>query len=260
MRGGVYDAHCHVFTDKSLVVTNNSMAEVRNIEADLQKVESILGHTFNDKAHLRSAITHRSYLNEHREADWDHNERLEFLGDAVLELVVTHFLFEKYPEKPEGELTAVRAALVNTVSLSAASEALQINDYLLLSKGESKDTGRARSYILANAFEAFVGAMYMDAGYDAAKTFIANNLFAKTENIVEKRLWQDPKSRFQELAQEHNSVTPVYDTLASEGPDHDRVFTIGVFLNKVKVAEGSGRSKQEAEQAAAEAAIVAKGW
>lgn len=236
------------------------MKEERNISADVAAVEQIIGHTFADKTLITSAITHRSYLNEHREANWDHNERLEFLGDAVLELVVTHFLFEKYPEKPEGELTAVRAALVNTVSLSAASEKLGINDYLLLSKGESKDTGRARAYILANAFEAFVGAMYMDAGYDVAQQFIADNLFAKTEEIVEKRLWQDPKSRFQELAQEHQSVTPTYQTVASEGPDHDRTFTIGVFLAKEKVAEGVGRSKQEAEQAAAEAAIAAKDW
>src|SRR6056297_2588184 len=223
-------------------------------------VEQILQVTFTDATVLLSAVTHRSYLNEHREANWDHNERLEFLGDAVLELVVTSFLFEKYPEKPEGELTAVRAALVNTVSLAQASEKLGVNDYLLMSKGESKDTGRARAYILANAFEAFVGALYLDAGYDRAAQFIGENLFAKTEQIVEKRLWQDPKSRFQELAQEHSSITPTYETLHTDGPDHDRTFTIGVFLKREKVAEGTGRSKQEAEQAAAEAAILAKGW
>lgn len=234
--------------------------ENRDIAADVIAVEKIINHTFADKTLITSAITHRSYLNEHREANWDHNERLEFLGDAVLELVVTHFLFEKYPEKPEGELTAVRAALVNTVSLSAASEKLGVNDYLLLSKGESKDTGRARAYILANAFEAFVGALYMDAGYDVAQRFIADNLFAKTDEIVEKRLWQDPKSRFQELAQEHYSVTPTYTTLESTGPDHDRTFKIGVFLKQDLVAEGVGRSKQEAEQAAAEAAVAVKGW
>ncbi len=223
-------------------------------------VEQILQHSFADKHFITSAITHRSYLNEHREANWEHNERLEFLGDAVLELVVTRFLYDKYPEKPEGELTAVRAALVNTVSLSEASEKLGVNPYLLMSKGESKDTGRARAYILANAFEAFVGALYLDAGYDRAAQFIGENLFAKTEQIVEKRLWQDPKSRFQELAQEHSSITPTYETLHTDGPDHDRTFTIGVFLKREKVAEGTGRSKQEAEQAAAEAAILAKGW
>lgn len=223
-------------------------------------VERILQHDFADTSLITSAITHRSYLNEHREANWEHNERLEFLGDAVLELVVTRFLFDKYPEKPEGELTAVRAALVNTISLSAASEQLGVNEYLLMSKGESKDTGRARAYILANAFEAFVGALYLDAGYERAQQFIAEALFAKTDDIVAKRLWQDSKSRFQELAQEHCSVTPTYDTLHTDGPDHDRSFTIGVFLKKEKVAEGTGRSKQEAEQAAAEAGMAAKGW
>jgi ribonuclease-3 len=174
--------------------------------------------------------------------------------------VVTDFLFAKYPEKPEGELTAIRAALVNTVSLAAASERLGVNDYLLMSKGEAKDVGRARQYILANAFEACIGAIYMDQGYDAAKEFIASRLFDKTDEIVRKRLWQDAKSRFQELAQEHASITPTYETLSQVGPDHDRVFTVGVFLRQEKVAEGSGRSKQEAEQQAAEKAVEAKGW
>jgi len=226
---------------------------------DLQKLQTIIGAQFLDLDLLRSAITHRSYLNEHKEATWDHNERLEFLGDAVLELVVTDFLYKKYPEKPEGELTAVRAALVNTVSLSAASEKLGVNEFLLMSKGEAKDVGRARQYILANIFEACIGALYMDQGYDV-ETFIATNLFPKTDEIVNKRLWQDAKSRFQELGQEHHSVTPTYETVAQEGPDHDRVFTVGVFLRKEQIAVGTGRSKQEAEQAAAEAAMKQKGW
>lgn len=229
-------------------------------ELDVPKLETLLGYTFNDKLHLLTAMTHRSYLNEHREAEQDHNERLEFLGDAVLELVVTDFLFKKYPEKPEGELTAVRAALVNTVSLSESAQQLGVNDFLLMSKGEAKDTGRARQYILANTFEAIIGALYLDQGYETAADFIAQQLFAKTELIVEKRLWQDPKSRFQELAQDNVSVTPTYETLSQEGPDHDRVFTVGVFLGKELVAEGQGRAKQEAEQKAAEAAIAAKGW
>lgn len=236
------------------------MSEERNIDEDLKKLEGILGAVFNDKMHLLTAITHRSYLNEHREAKQDHNERLEFLGDAVLELVVTDFLFTKYPEKPEGDLTAVRAALVNTVSLAGASTKLGVNEYLLMSKGETKDTGRARQYILANAFEAFVGALYMDQGYDSAKKFISEQLFPKTEEIVEKRLWQDAKSRFQELAQEHSNITPTYETTSQEGPDHDRVFTVAVYIGKAKVAEGKGRAKQEAEQEAAEKAIEAKGW
>ncbi|MCA9363284.1 ribonuclease III [Candidatus Kaiserbacteria bacterium] len=231
-----------------------------NTGVDLEKLQKILGVEFKDTILLLTAITHRSYLNEHREATWDHNERLEFLGDAVLELVVTDYLFAKYPDKPEGELTAVRAALVNTVSLAGASEDMGVNDYLLMSKGEAKDVGRARQYILANVFEACIGAIYLDQGYEAAQAFIANRLFQKTDEIVKKRLWQDAKSRFQELAQEHESITPNYKTISQDGPDHDRVFTVGVFLKDNLVAEGKGRSKQEAEQQAAEQAIKAKGW
>ena len=223
-------------------------------------LEKILGVSFSNTTLLLTAVTHRSYLNEHREATWEHNERLEFLGDAVLELVVTHYLFSQYPEKPEGELTAIRAALVNTNSLAAASEEMGINTYLLMSKGEAKDEGRARQYILANVFEACIGAIYLDQGYETARQFIAARLFGQTDKIVEKRLWQDPKSRFQELAQEHASITPTYETLSQAGPDHDRVFTVGVFLRHEKVADGKGRSKQEAEQEAAKAALVAKGW
>jgi len=232
----------------------------RNIDEDLITLERILGFVFNNKNNLLTAITHRSYLNEHREATQEHNERLEFLGDAVLELVVTDFLFNKYKDKPEGELTAIRSALVNTLSLAEASTKLGVNDYLLMSKGESKDVGRARQYILANAFEAFIGALYVDQGYGVAQKFVAEQLFPKTEEIVEKRLWQDPKSRFQELAQEHSSLTPTYTTLGQEGPDHDRIFTVGVFLGKEKIGEGKGQAKQEAEQEAALRAIEAKGW
>ena len=232
----------------------------RDLAADLERLQDHIGTRFNNTEYLLTAITHRSYLNEHREATWDHNERLEFLGDAVLELVVTDYLFRTYSEKPEGELTAIRAALVNTISLAAASEALGVNPFLLMSKGEAKDEGRARQYILANVFEAIIGALYLDQGYEASAQFIAGRLFHFTEEIVRKRLWQDPKSRFQELAQEHASITPTYETLSQEGPDHDRVFTVGVFLRHEKVAEGKGRSKQEAEQEAAKAAVAAKGW
>jgi len=234
--------------------------EDTEIQASLNKLQGILQVTFTDVSVLLSAITHRSYLNEHREANWDHNERLEFLGDAVLELVITSYLFEKYPQKPEGELTAVRAALVNTVSLALASEKLGVNDYLLMSKGEAKDMGRARQYILANVFESCIGAIYIDQGYEVASDFIGRQLFAKTEEIVKDRLWQDAKSRFQELSQEHASVTPRYETLDQQGPDHDRIFTVGVYLKNELVAQGKGAAKQEAEQQAAEAAILAKGW
>jgi ribonuclease III len=234
--------------------------EERTLAENLKSLEKILGVTFNNTTLLLTAVTHRSYLNEHREATWEHNERLEFLGDAVLELVVTDYLFLEYPEKPEGELTAIRAALVNTNSLAAASEQMKVNQFLLMSKGEAKDEGRARQYILANVFEACIGAIYLDQGYAAAQAFIAERLFGQTKKIVEKRLWQDAKSRFQELAQEHASITPTYETVSQEGPDHDRIFTVGVFLRHEKVGEGKGRSKQEAEQEAAKAAVAAKGW
>lgn len=236
------------------------MTEPAEINNSLLKLEKVLDVHFVDVAHLLTAVTHRSYLNEHREAKQDHNERYEFLGDAILELVVTDFLFHKYPEKPEGELTAIRAALVNTVSLADVSSKLGINEFLLLSKGEERDTGRARQYILANAFESIIGAVFLDQGYDAAQKFVAAQLFDRTETIVAKRLWQDAKSRFQELAQEHTSTTPNYETLSQTGPDHDRIFTVGVFLGSQKIAEGKGRSKQEAEQAAAEKAMEAKNW
>ncbi len=237
-----------------------SIMDDRDLAADLERLQGLIGTRFSNTDYLLTAVTHRSYLNEHREATWDHNERLEFLGDAVLELVVTDYLFRTYNEKPEGELTAIRAALVNTISLAAASEALGVNPFLLMSKGEAKDEGRARQYILANVFEAIIGALYLDQGYAAAATFISGRLFHFTDEIVRKRLWQDPKSRFQELAQEKASITPTYETIMQEGPDHDRVFTIGVFLRHEKIAEGKGRSKQEAEQQAALRAIEVRGW
>ena len=236
------------------------MAEADKVTQNIDTLQKLVGVDFLDIKHLLTAMTHRSYLNEHREATQGHNERYEFLGDAVLELVVTDFLFHKYPEKPEGELTAIRAALVNTVSLANAASAMNINEFLLLSRGEEKDTGRARQYILANTFESIIGAIYLDQGYELAKEFVARHLFDKTETIVAKRLWQDAKSRFQELAQEHAGITPNYETLGQVGPDHDRTFTVGVFLGNEKVAEGKGRSKQEAEQSAADAGIAVKGW
>lgn len=227
---------------------------------DTAEFETKIGVSFKDKNLLRQAFTHRSYINEHRESGLEHNERLEFLGDAVLELVVTDFLYNKYPDKTEGELTAYRAALVNTGSLSEVSVALGINDYLYLSKGEAQDTGRARSYILANTFESIVGALYLDQGYGAAQRFIADNLFHRADEIVAKRLWQDPKSNFQEQAQERVSVTPRYELIEEKGPDHDKEFIVGVYLNKELVATGKGRAKQEAEQEAAKNALEAKKW
>jgi ribonuclease III len=219
-----------------------------------------IGVTFTTITLLETALTHRSYVNEHRGEVKEHNERLEFLGDAVLELAVTRFLFDTFPEKPEGELTAYRAALVNTITISDAALKLGANDYLRLSRGEAKDEGRARQYILANTFEAIIGAIYLAQGYDAAQAFIAEHIFPRIDAVLEQRLWQDSKSHFQEKAQDKVSITPSYQVLSQEGPDHDKVFTVGVYLRDEKVAEGQGRSKQEAEQAAAEAALKVKKW
>jgi len=219
-----------------------------------------LGVSFNNLDLLIEALTHRSYLNEHREYEGSHNERLEFLGDAVLELAATDFLYKKYPAKPEGELTSYRAALVNTVSLAESAQKLDINDFLQLSKGESKDTGRARDVILADAFEAIIGAVYLDQGFAAAESFIAKNLFGKIDDIIAKRSYQDAKSRFQEVAQEKRGITPIYETLSEVGPDHDKRFTVGVFIGKEEVARGEGQSKQEAEQSSAQAGLDKTGW
>ena len=227
---------------------------------DFSEFEARIGVTFSDSGLLKTAFTHRSYVNENRAEVKEHNERLEFLGDAVLELVVTDFLFHKYLDRPEGELTAFRASLVNTQSISAAATALGMNDFLLLSRGEAKDTGRARQYILANAFEALIGAVYLDQGYDAAHELIKKSLFGKIDNIVEQRLWQDAKSYFQEKAQEHHSVTPSYELVDEVGPDHDKKFISAVHIGEESVAQGEGRSKQEAEQAAARKALEVKNW
>ena len=222
--------------------------------------EKRIGNTFRNASLLETAFTHRSYLNENRTPGREHNERLEFLGDAVLELAVTEFLYAKYPDHAEGDLTAYRAALVNTVSISDAATKLGMNEYLLLSRGESRDTGRARSIILANAFEALIGALYLDQGYVTAKDFIGKQLFHKADEVVEKRLWQDAKSRLQEMAQEKTGVTPTYELIGQTGPDHDKRFTIGVVIAGERAALGEGRSKQEAEQDAAQKALAAKGW
>lgn len=216
-----------------------------------------LGLTFNDLGLLTEALTHRSYLNENRTTAGNHNERLEFLGDAVLELIVTHFLFKRFPTKPEGDLTAYRAALVNTYSLAETAEGLGVNDMLLLSKGEKKDIGRARQIILANAYEAILGSIYLDQGYEAADAFVNRTLTPKIDTVLKNRTWQDAKSNFQEVAQEKKSVTPTYKTLSESGPDHDKQFTVGVFLADTEIARGDGKSKQEAEQAAAQAALAA---
>src|ERR1035437_460796 len=229
---------------------------------DFKTFAKKLGVDFLNISLLQTACTHRSYLNEVKSAKIDHNERLEFLGDAVLELVVTDFLYKKYPKKNEGDLTAYRSALVNTNSLSRVADHIGINEYLILSKGEAKDTGRARAIILADAVEAIIGAVYLDQGYETAEAFIARSIleFLKIENIISNKLWLDAKSRFQERAQEVTGQTPIYKTVKETGPDHDKQFTIGVFIGDTQVALGAGPSKNEAEQKAAEKAIEVKGW
>ncbi len=227
---------------------------------EYEKFALHIGVKFNDIRLLTEAFTHRSYLNEHRGTGLRHNERLEFLGDAVLELVITEYLYAKYPDEPEGKLTAYRSALVNTNSISDAASDWGMNDYLLLSRGEAKDTGRARQYILANCFEAVIGAIFLDQGYDMAKEFIAKSLFDSLDAIVAGRLWQDAKSRFQEEAQERTGITPSYDVVKESGPDHDKSFEVGVYIGSELIAKGNGRSKQDAEQAAAQQALLAKKW
>ena len=199
--------------------------------------------TFKNKKILEQAFTHRSFINENVALSLSHNERLEFLGDAVLELIVTDFLYKKYPQYTEGELTALRSALVNAIIISEIAGEIGMNDYLLLSKGESKDYGKARVYILANTYEALVGAMYLDQGYDVVSKFIAKTLLPKTEEIVNKKLWRDAKSLVQEKAQEYVSVTPAYKVLGQTGPDHDKHFTVGICFGGELIAEGKGKSK-----------------
>ncbi len=227
---------------------------------DFQSLAAKLELAFSNLGLLTEALTHRSYLNEHKEYEGNHNERLEFLGDAVLELATTDYLFKKFPHKPEGELTSYRAALVNTVSLSALGQSLGISDYLLLSKGEAKDTGRARDVILANAYEAIIGAVYLDSGYENAEKFIAKTLYGKLDEVIEKELHRDAKSRFQEVAQEKRGTTPHYKTISEEGPDHAKVFTVAVYVGSEEIARGEGNSKQDAEQAAAQAALEVTKW
>ena len=227
---------------------------------DFSKLEKKLGVKFENKDLIKQAVVHRSYLNEHPEFELDHNERLEFLGDAVLELVVTEYLYKNYPN-PEGELTNWRASLVNSIMLSIIAQELAVEVFLYLSKGESKDKeSKARQYILANAMEAIIGAIYLDKGYETAQKFITDNIIAKLPEILEKKLYQDPKSRFQEIAQDKAGVTPTYKVLEESGPDHAKHFIVGVFLKKELVAKGEGSSKQEAQVNAAEEALHIKNW
>ena len=228
---------------------------------DLSALEKKLGAAFNNKDFLRQSVVHRSYINENPKFSLGHNERLEFLGDAVLELVVTEYLFVKYPNSPEGEMTNFRASLVNANKLSEIASEIGLEPFLYLSKGESKDKhSKARQYILANALEAVIGAIYLDQGKDAVERFIKERILTKIDYIIQHKLYLDPKSRFQEMAQEKAGVTPNYKVHKEEGPDHAKIFSIGVYLGNELVVEGKGSSKQEAQIEAAEKALKVKGW
>ena len=225
----------------------------------LAELEAKISISFNNKDLLLQALTHRSYLNE--KPDWrlDHNERLEFLGDAGLELVVTEYLYKNYPN-PEGDLTSWRAALVNAIMLSRISEKIDLNSYILLSRGEARDTGRARQYILANAIEAVIGAIYLDKGYPAASEFIAKFILPELPAVLERGADRDYKSRFQEEAQDRVGITPTYEVIREWGPDHAKNFHIGVYLDGQLAGEGAGPSKQDAQQEAAKDGLEKKGW
>jgi ribonuclease-3 len=223
---------------------------------DTELFEKQIDVTFKNKELLKQAFTHRSYLNENPESGLQHNERLEFLGDAVLELIVTEHLYKSYPDKPEGELTTWRAALVNARMLAIVAKDLKLGDYLLLSHGEARETGKARDYILANATEALLGALYLDQGLKACKIIIEQYVLSKLPQVLEEKLFEDAKSRFQELAQEKTGITPSYQVLKEWGPDHEKNFQVGVTLGKDLIAKGQGMSKQEAEQDAAKAALI----
>ena len=233
----------------------------KNNTKDFSLLEKSLDISFRNKDLLIQAFCHRSYLNENPDFYLSHNERLEFLGDAVLELITTDYLFKEYPDKPEGEMTGWRASLVNANILSDTSRELGFENFLLLSSGEEKEKGKARKYILSDTFEAFIGALYLDQGYEAARKFIEKDLIQKKlGEIIEKKLFKDPKSLFQERAQEIVGITPVYQVIEETGPDHLKHFVVGVMLGEELVAKGDGSSKHEAELKAAEEALKAKDW
>lgn len=225
------------------------------------KLQKNLGLKFKNESLLRQALIHRSYLNEHPECKLGHNERLEFLGDAVLEIIVTEHLYLNFSDTPEGDLTNWRASLVNAKMLYAVALDLGIEDSLYLSKGEAKDKNKkSRHYILANAIEAIIGAIYLDQGISAAKKFVSTKIIIHLEKILKERLYLDPKSRFQERAQEEKGITPHYEILKEEGPDHAKNFTVGLYLGDEMIISGKGSSKQEAQVQAAEKGLKKMNW
>ncbi len=226
----------------------------------MKKFQEKIGTDFKEGALLHNAFVHKSYVNEHREEGINSNERMEFLGDAVLELVVTEYLYKSYPTQPEGVLTNWRSALVKGKHLAQVGRDLELGQYLKLSKGEENGGGRDKNYILANAVEAVIGAIYLDKGYGPAKAFIKKFILKYLEEILEKGLHIDPKSRFQEICQDKLNVTPIYHLLKDEGPDHNKAFTMGLYIGEELIAEGTESSKQKAEQVAAASALKVKKW
>ena len=223
---------------------------------DFSDLEKTLDLKFSDKSLLQTAFTHRSYLNECHNEKIESNERLEFLGDAVLQFLTSKFLYHKYQGQPEGVLTSYRAATVNTVSLSKEALRLNLGKYLLMSKGEEATGGRLRPYIMANTFEALLGAMYLELNLETCEKYLNNELFYKIESIVKDKEYRDPKSYLQEITQEKFFVTPIYKVLSEIGPDHNKTFTVGVFLDTKELSRGTGSSKQKAEENAAQKAVV----
>lgn len=224
-------------------------------KVDIEKFEGILQIKFKDKNLLRRSLTHRSYLNENHGKNLKSNERLEFLGDAVLEIITTEYLFTKYPDNPEGDLTSFRSALVKTTSLGETALELGFGEFLFMSNGEEATGGRERPYILANTYEAVLGAIHLDQGYAVAKDFVERTLLPKLDQIVRDRLDIDAKSKLQEIAQEVLSYTPIYELVKHHGPDHDKEFEMAVKISGKEFGRGRGKSKQEAEQNAAQSAL-----
>lgn len=243
---------------KSEKVSGNGSSVTRK---ELSKLEKKIGFKFQNQDYLKQAVVHRSYLNEHPTFRLGHNERLEFLGDAVLEIVVTEYLYHHFPDTPEGDLTNWRASLVNSKMLSIIAKEIGLEDYLYLSKGEAKDSNsKARQYILANAVEALIGAIYLDQGIEPAEKFVHERMISKLDDILQNKLYLDPKSRFQEKAQELTGITPHYKVLSEDGPDHDKVFQVGLYIGEELISKGKGSSKQEAQVEAAEKGIKKKDW
>ena len=223
-------------------------------------LEKKIGIKFKDKSLLSIAFVHKSYVNEHRNESIDHNERMEFLGDAVLELISTEHLYRNHPEQAEGEMTNFRSALVQGKNLAEVARLLNLGEYLFLSHGEENSGGRKKNYILANTLEALIGAIYLDQGFKVTEKFIKTHILASLDEIIENNLHIDPKSSFQEIVQEKMDVTPTYELIKDSGPDHNKKFECGVFIGKKLIVTGVGSSKQKAEEDAAKKALIKKGW